>query len=348
MCYKQLCQYDSAVEEFQRAADRGADDVEVKLAIGECLALGGKFDDAAKLLKQLRAGADHSNYHVVRGLLLQAAGQHEQAEEAFGEALDIDPDNTSAAFRLAFLYDLCGEDAQAVELYTECLHTPPVSGHALINLAVLYEDAGDWDSAQRCLETLLSVKPGHPRARLFMRDVLSSRSMYYDEDQERRTTQRNAVLDIPVTDFELSVRARNCLKKMNIRTLGDLLNITEIELLAYKNFGETSLTEIKTMLNQKGLRLGQDLEARTGIQAGFEGEVADEAEEQGAANVLISELELSVRSRKALQRLNLSTIVDLANCTETQLLACKNFGQTSLSEIKQRLAEHGLNLRGRK
>ena len=47
--------------------------------------------------------------------------------------------------------------------------------------------------------------------------------MFYDEDQAKPTRQRNAVLDIPVTDFELSVRARNCLKKMNIRTLGDLV-----------------------------------------------------------------------------------------------------------------------------
>ena len=42
---------------------------------------------------------------------------------------------------------------------------------------------------------------------------------------------------------------------MNIRTLGDLLNVTEAELLTYKNFGETSLVEIKLILDQKNLRL---------------------------------------------------------------------------------------------
>ena len=49
---------------------------------------------------------------------------------------------------------------------------------------------------------------------------------------------------------------------MKIRTLGDLLKITEAELLSYKNFGETSLVEIKAMLSQKGLRLGQGLEGQ--------------------------------------------------------------------------------------
>ena len=70
------------------------------------------------------------------------------------------------------------------------------------------------------------------------------------------------MLDTPVTDFELSVRARNCLKKMNIRTLGDLLKVSEAELLSYRNFGETSLVEIKNMLSSKGLRLGQGVDGQ--------------------------------------------------------------------------------------
>ncbi len=65
------------------------------------------------------------------------------------------------------------------------------------------------------------------------------------------------VLSIPVTDFELSVRSRNCLQKMGVNTLGDLCRTSEAELLASKNFGETSLVEIKEMLASKGLRLGQ-------------------------------------------------------------------------------------------
>src|SRR5580658_11262240 len=93
-----------------------------------------------------------------------------------------------------------------------------------------------------------------------MKDVDSARSMFYDDDDTHRGDRRNQVLEIPITDFELSVRSRNCLKKMNIRSLGDLLRTTEQELLSYKNFGETSLNEIKALLAQKGLRLGQAAE----------------------------------------------------------------------------------------
>lgn len=65
------------------------------------------------------------------------------------------------------------------------------------------------------------------------------------------------ILNIPVTDFELSVRTRNVLKKSGIRTLGDLTRTTEQQLLATKNFAETSLLEIRDMLASKGLELGQ-------------------------------------------------------------------------------------------
>jgi DNA-directed RNA polymerase subunit alpha len=146
-----------------------------------------------------------------------------------------------------------------------------------------------------------------------------------------------------VTDFELSVRSRNCLKKMNIRTLGDLLKTTEQELLSYKNFGETSLNEIKALLAQKGLRLGQASEdAKGGVRrtASVAGNVAPEI-----LNKSVADLELSVRSRKALQRLNINLLGELAARTEDELLGCKNFGQTSLNEIKQQMTNFGLTLR---
>jgi DNA-directed RNA polymerase subunit alpha len=185
--------------------------------------------------------------------------------------------------------------------------------------------------------------------------------MFYDDDDNRRGDRRNQVLEIPITDFELSVRSRNCLKKMNIRSLGDLLRTSEQELLSYKNFGETSLNEIKALLAQKGLRLGQAAEgdkpavpAITGLAAPVPAAagglprrpiaVTGNAPTELLAKT-VGDLELSVRSRKALQRLNINTIGELASRTEDELLGCKNFGHTSLNEIKQQLTSFGLGLR---
>src|SRR5438552_1987178 len=283
-----------------------------------------------------------------RGLDADKEGNHERAVEFYERTLNENPDHEQACFRLAVLYDRRAEDAKAIELYERLVTSPPVSINALMNLAVLYEDNNHYEEAHRCLEAVLTTNPNHERARLFMKDVESARSMFYDEDSDRRGDKRNAVLDIPVTDFELSVRSRNCLKKMNIRTLGDLLRITEQELLSYKNFGETSLNEIKALLASKGLRLGQNVDGGAAAAAGgaprrptvVTGNMPPEMMAKSVAD-----LELSVRSRKALQRLNINSLGELASRTEDELLGCKNFGQTSLNEIKQQLSSFGLGLR---
>jgi DNA-directed RNA polymerase subunit alpha len=63
-----------------------------------------------------------------------------------------------------------------------------------------------------------------------------------------------------VDELELSVRASNCLKTANIRTIADLVQKSEAELLKTKNFGKKSLNEIKTILGEMGLGLGLRLD----------------------------------------------------------------------------------------
>jgi DNA-directed RNA polymerase subunit alpha len=279
-----------------------------------------------------------------RGIDAEKDASHEKAVEFYERALNENPDHELAAFRLAVLYDRRADDAKAIELYERICTSPPVHINALMNLAILYEDNNHYDEAHRCLEAVLKTDPNHKRARLYMKDVASARSMHYDEDAERRGDRRDAVLGIPITDFELSVRSRNCLKKMSIRTLGDLLKTSEQELLSYKNFGETSLNEIKGLLANKGLRLGQNLEDGKGGLVRRPPAVVGNAPPEVLSKP-VADLELSVRSRKALQRLNINSINELASRTEDELLGCKNFGHTSLNEIKQQLATLGLGLR---
>jgi len=63
-------------------------------------------------------------------------------------------------------------------------------------------------------------------------------------------------LDQPVDELELSVRAQNCLRKASIKTVRDLVQVTEKDLLSNKNFGKKSLEEIKKVLDYLGLKLG--------------------------------------------------------------------------------------------
>ena len=79
-------------------------------------------------------------------------------------------------------------------------------------------------------------------------------------DETRPRTERNENLFRNVEELELSVRASNCFKAANIRTIADLVPKTEAELLKTKNFGKKSLDEIKTMLGAMGLSLGMRLD----------------------------------------------------------------------------------------
>ena len=78
--------------------------------------------------------------------------------------------------------------------------------------------------------------------------------------EQRPRTELNENLFRNVDELELSVRASNCLKTANIRTIADLVQKTEAELLKTKNFGKKSLNEIKTILGEMGLSLGMRLD----------------------------------------------------------------------------------------
>lgn len=367
LCYKYLRQWDKALENLQFAQDRGWDGRAIAIETAEVHCLAGNVDEAEKIIKQVeKASQDDPNWHYVAGMIAELKGDYDTAEQLYEQARQIQPRHPAATFRLAYHYDLHGDEERAIKLYLECVTEPeaarkaavegqtladqpvrvfhPVLANALLNLAVLYEDAGQYDHAERCLRRILECNPNHARAQLFLKDVLASKNMYFDEDEAKRIARRNDLLAIPVTDFELSVRARNCLKKMNIRTLGDLLHVTEAELLSFKNFGETSLAEIRSMLASKNLRIGQ-LREEAAEMLPVETSRGATVSNEGVLATPISQVQLPRRIRKVLDRINVKTLGELASKSEAELLACPNFGQTSLEEVKRRLAEYGLSLR---
>ena len=311
--------------------------------------------DHETLTSELESGTERlspADRAYFKGRRFEHAGEAILAIAAYDEALVADPRHRETLFRLAVLVDLRGEDEEARELYERALMVPPVNISVVINLGVLYEDAGNYRRAMQCFDLVLSADPQNPRAKMFRRDASAALNMYYDEDQERREDKRNKILRTPINDFELSVRSRNCLAKMGVRTLGDLVKKSEQELLSYKNFGETSLLEIKEVLKSKNLRLGMGtdelmnapVDAAEPVPAVQTEEVLDPNSPDPSRRP-VTELDLSVRARRIIDLLKIRSIGDLANKTESELLACPNFGQTSLNEIKTKLDELGLSLR---
>ncbi|MBN1476227.1 DNA-directed RNA polymerase subunit alpha [Candidatus Sumerlaeota bacterium] len=72
-------------------------------------------------------------------------------------------------------------------------------------------------------------------------------------------------LDKSIEELELSVRSFNCLEAAGIKTIRDLVQKTESEMLKYRNFGRKSLTEIKNILKGMGLSFNMTIDAETGL-----------------------------------------------------------------------------------
>jgi DNA-directed RNA polymerase subunit alpha len=340
-------EYDEALKAFERAEKAGYTASQVQLQRAGIYRLKGELAQARTVLTKLEDQASHSaEYHFQLASCYLSEGERPNAVRHLERAVELDPGHAGALFQLGHANDLAGNDEEAISCYERCLNHPPMHVGALMNLGVLYEDSEKFSKAVDCYRRILNANPIDEQARLFLKDAQASITMYYNPEEEHATRFFSQVLEIPVTDFELSVRSRNCLKKMNIKTLGDLTRVTEQQLLSSKNFGETSLAEIKEMMTSKGLRLGQSLEEGAQYEMRFRPQQPLSEEEQAVLNKPVSDLNLSVRARKCMNRLGINTLGELIQRTADELLESKNFGMTSLTEVREKLAQYGLTLRG--
>ena len=84
-----------------------------------------------------------------------------------------------------------------------------------------------------------------------------------EEEAEVETVEEKELynkLSMPVTELELSVRSSNCLKEARIKTIGDLVKKSEMEMLKYRNFGKKSLNEINKLLQEMNIAFGMKID----------------------------------------------------------------------------------------
>jgi DNA-directed RNA polymerase subunit alpha len=339
--------YAEAQASLEAAANAGYDGDQCKLAIAETQRRSNDPEAALKTLDSLFGAVEQTaEYLYQRGTTVSALGGNPAEVVALYErAVEADSSHPGALFGLAIENDRRGNDAEAVRYYERSANRFPSYVGALINLGLMYEDKEKYERAASCYDRILDVFPDHARARLYLKDTEAAGDMYYDDDERKRQERMGQVLNIPVSDFELSVRSRNCLQRMGIMTVGDLARTTEHELLSSKNFGETSLVEIREILTSKGLKLGELAHERREPEYSYEPEALSDDERQLHERP-IAELNLSVRARKCMVRLGINTFGELLRRTGDDLLECKNFGVTSLNEVREKLTPMGLRLRG--
>ncbi len=336
-----LKNYDEAEREFTCARQAGYAADDCTLCIVEVRRMAGRIQEALELLNNMSGSVQQSaEYLYQRGITaLASGGTSEEVGTWFSRAVDTDPMHPGALFGLAMENDRRGNDDHALELYKRAAAQFPSHVGSLINLGLMYEDRGDNELAVQCYERVLDAYPENEYARLYLKDAQASSQTSEEVVAHNPTAQ---ILRTRVADFELSARARNCLSQMGIQTLNDLCSYTEAELLSSKNFGETSLEEIKQMLSSRNLQLGQT-SAKTQQQQLPEVDTSIDIE---TLNKPISSMGFSVRARKCMTRSGITTLGDLIRKTADELLQYKNFGVTSLTEVREKLDEYGLHLHG--
>lgn len=338
---------DAALAYFEKSAALAPTSAPCALAPVESLLRLGRYDDAiAYIEKHRRDFSDKAQLAFLEGRARSRMGEHESALACYHEAMRLDPEHGPSIFHAASLLDLRGNDEEAKKLYERIgPDHPALYVNACLNLGLIYDDEGDAQNAIRCFRHVLQSDHNNARAKLFLVDAEATLTMFYSPEESKQSERLDAILRIPVSDFELSVRSRNCLTTMNIQTLGDLVKKTESEMLAYKNFGETSLREIKEMLSSKGLRLGL-MREDAATRAAMERQRRNVNQE--ILSKSLDELELGVRARKCCEAQGLATIGDLVSKSEMELAGARNFGRVSMNEIKKKLADIGLSLRDAK
>jgi DNA-directed RNA polymerase subunit alpha len=145
-----------------------------------------------------------------------------------------------------------------------------------------------------------------------------------------------AKLERSIDELELPVRALNCLHREQIRTVGELIERTEDDLLAMRNFGSRSIEEVKERLAAEGLELKKgEFSARYPEQD----EASAEKPEAEQESTPLEDLAITASALNALQDEGISTVEQLVEKTEDELLAIPKFTKASLEKTKKALAE---------
>lgn len=118
-------------------------------------------------------------------------------------------------------------------------------------------------TAQEAVHLSAKIMQDHVRYFINIETIEDEPPSIESQEEELKNQERNKIRKIlltPVDELELSVRAHNCLKAANIKTLAELVQLQESELLKFRNFGRKSLAELAEVVLNSGLEFGMSVD----------------------------------------------------------------------------------------
>lgn len=314
-------QVESVLADFDEVAKKLASENKAEVRRGTAYWLIGRSEDAARLLKPLRASKERS---YVLGVSLLEAGRPSEALEPLKEAYDADASDPwiSGAYCEAKIRAGLLDEAEA---HVDRLVKKGAGARAWYLKGLLADVRGFHDEAQEAYEKALEAEPGHPESLFRLAYILDLRGEdgraleLYEQLRKLRPMHVNTMMNLGVLyedrgDYE---RAAQC----------------------YQSVLDYFPNHARAQLYLK--------DAKASMTMFYDEEAARrEAKLQQVLAQPVAEISFSPRVRNALQKLGVATLGDLVNKTEEELLAVPNFGRTSLRELKEFLSSKGLGLAG--
>jgi tetratricopeptide (TPR) repeat protein len=202
-CLVHLNRIREAFNMFERAATVDSNNVAAQLRIGEFLLSAGAVERARDQAEALvRRNPRNSEAVALWGAAMEGLGEKEKAEQAYRDALSIDPNRVSVAITLADLYNNENKTKQAQEVLEESAKANPKNGAPLMSLARLHEQEGEITAAEGCYRRAVQAEDT-AETNLRLAQFLQRTSRIAESEQvlRRVDTQRPAE-PTALADFE--------------------------------------------------------------------------------------------------------------------------------------------------
>jgi len=269
-----LGDYESAEQVISNYEESEEEPAELVYARGRVAETRGEYGVATALYeKAIEKDPEYAPALFRLALNCDLNGEDERAMELYRRCANLQPSFVGPLINLGVLYEDHGKYEEAIECYKRVLAIEPTHRRAQLYLKdaesslTMYIEVSA-SPRMRTMEEIFSLPEGGeggygalPEAAL---DDLDE-----EEDESEGPTAAEALaagdempvqekLNISVESLELSTRARKCMERLGVRTVGELLQLSKKQLLAAPNFGTTSLKEIETKLGALGLSLKSD------------------------------------------------------------------------------------------
>jgi tetratricopeptide (TPR) repeat protein len=178
-CYTRAADYEKAESAYAQALNLGPTNEAAYVNLGTMEIQRERFDLALFYFKRaVQINPASSKGHCGIGIATLAAGDLEQARDAFLKALDLDNLNVLALHQLAALCDVLPLAAQVIGRIQQYLKVDPKNRELRFCLAALLFKRNEWSSCERELDEILKAAPGHERAQRLKKELISNRHRY--------------------------------------------------------------------------------------------------------------------------------------------------------------------------